>query len=63
MTRHTSARSKHFARLDRWIAKTNDQGPESESMYDSDMAVYIEAGNPEVPRNIALMKHLAKEGK
>jgi arylsulfatase A-like enzyme len=51
------------ARLDRWMAETKDRGPESESMYDSDMAVYLGRGNPAVERNIALMKQRAKEGK
>ena len=60
---HKSTLEALRARLDRWMLETKDHGPESESMYDSDMAVYIAAGNPEVPRNIALMKHLAKEGK
>jgi arylsulfatase A-like enzyme len=51
------------ARLDRWMEETHDQGPEAESMYDSDMAVYIGRGNPEVEKNIALMKKWAAEGK
>ncbi|MGL5017013.1 MAG: sulfatase family protein [Luteolibacter sp.] len=52
--------------LDRWIEQTNDQGrtPESETRYDSDMAVY-QGRKPqsEVIKNIALMKQWAKEGK
>ncbi len=52
--------------LDRWIEETNDQGrtPESETRYDSDMAVY-QGLKPksEVLKNIALMKQWAKEGK
>ncbi|MEX2172265.1 MAG: sulfatase [Pirellulales bacterium] len=51
------------ARLDRWIVATNDRGPESEKMYDSDMAVYIGKGNPVVEKNIALMKKWAIAGK
>ncbi len=51
------------ARLDRWIAETKDCGPESEAMYDSDMFPYLGKGNPEVERNIALMKQWAAEGK
>ncbi|MCI0492927.1 MAG: sulfatase [Planctomycetes bacterium] len=51
------------ARLDGWIIETNDPGPESEKMYDSDMAVYVGEGNPAVEKNIALMKKWAKEGK
>ncbi|MCB1078717.1 MAG: sulfatase-like hydrolase/transferase, partial [Verrucomicrobiae bacterium] len=51
------------ARLDRWIVETNDHGPESETMYDSDMKVYLGKDNPEVEKNIALMKQWAREGK
>ena len=40
-----------------------NRGPEAESMYDSDMAVYIGRGNPDVEKNIALMKQWAAEGK
>jgi len=32
------------AQLERWMIETNDHGPESERMYDSDMAVYLEEG-------------------
>jgi hypothetical protein len=45
------------------MAETKDRGAESESMYDSDMAVYIGRGNPAVERNIAQMKKWAAEGK
>jgi arylsulfatase A-like enzyme len=51
------------ARLDRWMDETNDRGPESVKMYDSDMAVYLGRGNPAVEKNIALMKQWAAEGK
>ncbi len=51
------------ARLDQWMRETNDQGPESESFYDSDMAAYIGKGNPEVEKNIAIMKQWAKDKK
>lgn len=51
------------ARLDRWMIETNDHGPESEKMYDSDMATYLGRGNPAVEKNIALMKKWAAEGK
>lgn len=59
-------------RLDRWMEETQDQGrePESESRYDSDMAVYVsEDGgkNPEQLQilldNIRQMKQWAREGK
>ncbi len=53
-------------RLERWMEETNDLGrvPESDAMYDSDMAA--EAGHrmpPAFMRNIELMKQWAKEGK
>lgn len=57
------------ARLERWMEETGDRGrvPESEAMYDSDMAVYLgESRGPaaeELRRNIELMKRWAKEGK
>lgn len=50
-------------RLDRWIVDTHDHGPESDAMYDSDMAVYVGKGNQQVEENIALMKKWASEGK
>ncbi|MEM9159953.1 MAG: sulfatase [Verrucomicrobiota bacterium] len=55
--------------LDQWIAETGDQGPETEAMYDSEMAVYL---NPKrlgqeqydiLMKNIALMKSWAHSGK
>jgi arylsulfatase A-like enzyme len=64
---HQEQLLKFRARLDKWIVDSHDQGPESEAMYDSDMAVYLndkdsEAG--EVLReNIAQMKKWATEGK
>ena len=51
------------ARLDRWMVETHDCGPESEMMYDSEMAVYLQKPNPVVEKNIKLMKQWAKEGK
>ncbi|WP_414661747.1 sulfatase family protein [Horticoccus sp. 23ND18S-11] len=57
------------ARLDRWMAETQDRGPESEKMYDSDMDIYVggraNKGKTETAteKNIALMKQWAKEGK
>lgn len=57
------------ARLDDWMKKTDDKGrvPESDAMYDSDMAVYVRgrggdgSGNSETERNIKLMKKWAVE--
>jgi hypothetical protein len=55
------------ARLDRWIVETKDRGPESQKMYDSDMAVYVGGrtgkGESITEKNIALMKKWAAEGK
>jgi arylsulfatase A-like enzyme len=51
------------ARLDRWIIDTNDHGPESDKMYDSDMAAYVGKGNATVEKNIAQMKEWAAAGK
>lgn len=61
--RHQDTLLQLRQRLDRWIVETHDHGPESDAMYDSDMAVYLGRGNPEVERNIEQMKRWAKEGK
>jgi len=53
----------HRDRLNAWMNTTNDQGPESEAMYDSDMAEYRKKPSAEVEDNIALMKRWAHEGK
>jgi len=53
----------HRAQLDRWMAESRDPGPEPEAMYDSDMAEYLKRPNPEVMKNIALMKRWGNEGK
>jgi len=54
------------SRLDDWMVTTGDRGPESEAMYDSDMAVYLAEprdGRETVIRgNIALMKRWDREG-
>ena len=56
-------------RLDTWIKRTGDKGPESDAMYDSDMAVYTESKGKDpvqgkiLTDNIALMKKWAAEGK
>jgi hypothetical protein len=52
--------------LEQWMEKTQDQGriPEKESRYDADMAAYQgRKPNPEVAKNIALMKQWARDGK
>jgi hypothetical protein len=50
------------SRLDLWI-DANDKIPEPIASYDSDMQVYLGKGNPEVEKNIALMKQWQSEGK
>ena len=55
--------------LDAWIAETGDKGqtPETEEVYDADMAAYIAGQTGEqgeiLKRNIAQMKAWADEGK
>ena len=54
------------ARLNIWMEQTGDRGrtPESESFYNSDMAAYLGSkGDPEIEKNIALMKKWASEKK
>ena len=67
--KHKVTLEKLRGRLDRWIVETKDRGPESEKMYDSDMAVYLGGrankgkGESVTERNIAQMKRWAAEGK
>lgn len=60
---HAETLKQLRSRLDEWMRDTGDQGPESMARYDSDMVEYLGKGNPEVERNIALMKKWAAEGK
>ncbi len=70
---HQKRLSDFRALLGRWVMDSNDQGrfPESEAMFDSDMAAYassrLKKKDPgyfeEVIRNIALMKKWRAEGK
>jgi arylsulfatase A-like enzyme len=63
---HAAELRRLRARLEQWMEATDDHGrtPEPESRYDSDMAVYLgRKPNPEIERNIALMKQWAREGK
>jgi arylsulfatase A-like enzyme len=53
----------HRELLDAWMESTQDMGPEADAMYDSDMAEYLKKNNPEVVKNIALMKQWASQGK
>jgi len=67
--KHQAQLMKLRKRLDDWIQRTKDRGPESEAMYDSNMAVFANSANPDaeqeriLSRNIALMKRWAAEGK
>ena len=65
---HRATLEKMRSRLDRWMIETKDRGPESEKMYDSDMAVYLGDRNNKgresiTAQNVALMKQWAREGK
>ncbi len=68
---HTATLADLRGKLDGWIKQTGDLGqqPESAAMFDSDMAVYLQAmkKKPErigiIRRNIALMKQWAAEGR
>ena len=63
---HSKTLGELRSMLEQWIEQTQDQGrtPETESRYDADMAAYQgRKPNPEVARNIALMKQWASEGK
>lgn len=68
--RHQAELVQLRQRLDRWMDETKDHGPESEAMYDSDMAVYLggrarprNGAISATQRNIELMKRWAQEGK
>ncbi|MFM7591738.1 MAG: sulfatase [Isosphaeraceae bacterium] len=60
---HSEALKSLRARLGKWMTETADRGPESEKMYDSDMAVYVGNGDPQVEANIRQMKQWANQGK
>jgi arylsulfatase A-like enzyme len=63
---HSKTLGELRSMLEQWIEQTQDQGrtPETESRYDADMAAYQgRKPNPEVAKNIALMKRWASEGK
>jgi arylsulfatase A-like enzyme len=52
--------------LDQWVEQTDDKGrtPEPEARYDADMAAYQgRKPNPDIAKNIVLMKQWAKEGR
>ncbi len=63
---HAAELKKLHDRLETWMKETNDHGrtPEPETVYDGNMAAYLKnVKDPEIQRNIALMKKWAKEGK
>lgn len=60
---HQAALAEHRRWLDQWLIESRDQGPESKSMFESDMKVYVGKGNPEVERNIILMQQWEAAGK
>jgi arylsulfatase A-like enzyme len=62
---HQATLAEMRGRLDRWIRNTGDLGqePEPEARYDSDMALYLGRGNPEVAKNIQQMKDWARDKK
>ncbi len=60
---HRAALEAHRDRLEKWSRETKDQGPESAAMYESDMAEYLKRANPEVEKNMIVMKRWATEGK
>jgi len=66
---HSATLARLRARLDAWMAETNDQGrkPESGERYDAEMAVYLRdlkgQNTEDLQANIATMKRWAAEGK
>lgn len=62
-TAHAGTLAELRGRLDALLDRTDDPAPESEAMYDSDMAEYLKRRDPVVEANIALMKRWAAEGK
>jgi arylsulfatase A-like enzyme len=59
---HAPTLTELRARLDSWMSATHDAGPESAAAYESDMKEYVDGGNPEVERNILLMKKWSSAG-
>jgi len=56
------------ARLERWLVETQDGGPESEQVYDANVAYELNTPanknhKEAIMKNVALMKQWAKEGK
>ena len=60
---HAATLASMRAALDETLIRTRDPAPESPAEYGSDMAEYLRRPNPEVAKNIALMKQWAAEGK
>lgn len=66
---HAAVVTQMRSRLEHWMEETDDRGrePEPAAQYDSDMKVYLaekpQGRDPEIERNIALMKKWAADGK
>ena len=60
---HAATLADLRARLDAKLVATKDPAPESEAMYDSDMAEYLKKADATIEANIAQMKRWAAEGK
>jgi len=60
---HAATLATRRAALDETLIQTRDPAPETAAEYDSDMAEYLRRPNPEVEKNIAVMKQWAAEGK
>ena len=60
---HAATLADLRTRLDAKLVETRDPAPESEAMYDSDMAEYLKKPDAGILENIALMKRWEAEGK
>lgn len=52
-SKHAQTLAEMRARLNWWMKESNDHGPESDLMYDSDVLVYRGKGNPVLEKNRA----------
>lgn len=60
---HAATLAELRGKLDAKLVATKDPAPESEAMYDSDMAEYLKKADATIEANIAQMKRWAAEGK
>jgi arylsulfatase A-like enzyme len=60
---HAATLAELRGKLERKLVATKDPAPESEAMYDSDMAEYLKKPDATIEANIARMKRWAAEGK